>query len=152
MTLRVTRLLAVAILATAAVLVADEPRCGATARECEQQIRQMLARSRYLGVQVVQLKPGIVIKSVVPNSPAEKAGLEDGDRLIAVNGRAMTNATVRDFKQVIAEAPGRLWIIVQHRGAFKKIEVTLRPYSKEQLDKIVNAHLQQSHTTATEAP
>lgn len=107
----------------------------------------MLSGRRYLGVQLVELKPGLVIKSVINSSPASRAGLKENDRLIAVNGRSVTLASAREFKQILAEArvTGLLWLIVQRRGAYKKIEVRLEPYTKEQIDKIINAHLTRNH-------
>jgi C-terminal processing protease CtpA/Prc len=141
-------------LTAATMLHADEPKhCNAAAKECEQQIRQMLSGRRYLGLSVVALKPGIVVKSVVGESPAEHAGFKAGDRIIGVNGQPMTDATVQDFKRILgtASTTGTLWVIVQRRGAYKKIEVRLEPYTKAQIDKIIAAHLAQSHTTTAGA-
>ena len=146
--------LLVAGLAAGTLLAADEPKhCSASAKECEQQIRQMLTGRRYLGLSVVNLKPGIVVKTVVPDSPAERANFKAGDRLIAVNGQPMTQSTVEDFKRVLAGAreDGTLWIIVQRRGAYQRIEVRLEPYTKAQIDKIIAAHLAQSHTATASA-
>lgn len=150
MHLRISRTLVVALFATAAAVYAQEPKkCSASARECQQQIREMMTGRRYLGLQVVDLKPGVVIKSVVEDSPAERAGFGEGDRIIGVNGHAMTMATVRDFKQILGQASstgGRLFVIVQRRGALRKIDVRLEPYTSVQIDKIIAAHLSQYHT------
>src|SRR5262245_1665919 len=140
---RISRTFLVAVLA-AATVAADEPRCTATARECEQQIRQMLAGRRFLGVQVdPERSPGplrgLIVRGVIENSPAERAGVKTGDRLIAVNGKSLVKATGVQFKQLVAEARGngRIWMIILRQGAYKKIETRLEPYSKEQIDKIV---------------
>lgn len=144
--------LLIAGLSASVLLAGDEPKhCNASAKECDQQIRSMLTGRRYLGISVVDLKPGIVIKSVVADSPAERANFKAGDRLIAVNGQKMTESTVQDFKRVLSAARdvGTLWVIVQRRGAYQRIEVRLEPYTKAQIDKIVATHLAQSHTAAT---
>jgi predicted metalloprotease with PDZ domain len=144
----------VAGLAAGALLHAQEPKhCNASAKECDQQIRSMLTGRRYLGISVVDLKPGIVIKSVVPDSPAERANFKAGDRLIAVNGQKMTSSTVQDFKRVLSGARdvGTLWVIIQRRGAYQRIEVRLEPYTKAQIDKIIATHLAQSHTATASA-
>ncbi|HET7433964.1 MAG TPA: PDZ domain-containing protein [Thermoanaerobaculia bacterium] len=147
MRLRVSTPIVLALLIASFTLSADEPKCSSTARECEQEIRQMLSGRRYLGVQLVELKPGLVIKSVIGNSPASRAGLRENDRLVAVNGHSVTLASAREFKQILADArmTGVLFVIVQRRGAYKKVEVKLEPYSKEQIDKIINAHLTRNH-------
>lgn len=130
-----------------AASVSADGKCSASARECEQQIRHMLSGRRYLGLQLVELKPGLVVKAVINDSPAKRAGLKENDRLIGCNGIDLRRSTAREFKQVLANArtTGTLFMIIQRRGALRKIEVRLEPYSKDQLDKIIAQHLTQSH-------
>lgn len=137
----------VAALVVALSVRADEPRCSGAARECDQQIRQMLSGRRFLGMTVEERPAGLVVKSVVPGSPAQRSGMQDGDRLIAVNGKSLVRATSREFKQILAEAreTGRVRMIVWRAGAYTRLDARLEPYSKEQIDKIVGAHLSQSH-------
>jgi predicted metalloprotease with PDZ domain len=144
---RPTSRLFLILLAAASLLHAQEPRCTASARECDEQIRQFLGGRRYLGATIDDRNPGLVIKSVIPGGPAARAGLRAGDRLIAVNGKSVTKASTREFKQIIADARenGRLWIILARAGKYSRIEARLEPYSREQLNKIVAAHLAQSH-------
>lgn len=146
-------LFATCIAVTAALLYADEQKCSGTARECEQQIRQILSGRRFLGATIEERNPGLVIQSVTPNGPAENAGLQAGDRLIACNSKSLTQATTREFKQILADAreTGRLRMIVWRNGAYKRIDARLEPYSKEQIDKIIAAHLQQSHPASAGA-
>ena len=155
MTSRFFRIAAVAT-AFSAVIIAraqDPPKCHVPANECERSIRQMLSGRRYLGLDIVEIKPGLVIKAVHPDSPASRADFQDGDRLIAVNGKSMDRATARMFKETLAEArqTGRLWIIVLRRGAYRKIEARLEPYPREYVDKVVSGHLAQAHGVATSA-
>lgn len=138
---------------SAALLDAQEPKCHNLARECTAGIRRMLAGRRYLGVQVVELKPGLVIKSVLPASPASRVELMKGDRLVAVNGRSLLKATARDFKQILSEASetGKVWMIVQRRGAYRKIEARLEPFPREYIEKAISGHLATSHTATAGA-
>lgn len=147
-------LLLLLLVATVANAGDDGKKCGASARECEQQIRQMLAGRRYVGVQIEELNPGVAIKTIAPDSPASRVDLKEGDRIIALNGRWMTQATIRDFKQMIAELKdkGKLTMIIQRRGTYRKVDVQPEPYSKAQIDKIVAAHLAQSHTDVASQP
>jgi S1-C subfamily serine protease len=142
-------LIAALVVSAAAMAAAEAPRCNYTARDCEQQIRQMLTGRRFLGVTIEEKNPGLVIKTVTPDSPAARAGLKTGDRLIAVNGKSLTQATSLEFKQIVGAArqTGRLWMIIWRRGAYTKIEARLEPYTKEQIDKIINSHLIESHTS-----
>lgn len=143
---KTVRILALATL-VAFSISAEEPRCTQTARECDHQIRQMLSGCRFLGMTVDERNNGLVITNIVANSPASRYGLKVGDRLIAVNGKSLTNATPREFKQIVADARStcRLWMIISRNGAYTKLEARLEPYSKEQIDKIIAAHLSQSH-------
>ena len=144
---RISRFIFVALLA-AAPLLAEEPKCNGSARECDQQIRHMLSGRRYLGATIDDHNPGLVVKSVRENSPAARRGLKPGDRLIALNGKSLTQATAKDFKQAIADArnTGQLFMIVSRHNVYLALEIRLEPYSKEQIGKIVAAHLAQSHT------
>ena len=144
----ISSLFCVAVVATSLTLSGGEKSCSAPARECEQQIERMISGRRYLGVTVEQRDGGLFVKSVQLKSPARRAGMGPGDRLIAINGRSLVSATPREFKQVIADAreTGRLFIILARDGAHRKVEARLEPYSKEQIAKIVAAHLSQSHT------
>lgn len=153
MTSRIVRSTAIILLFAASALAGEQQqqkRCSATAQECEREIRRMLSGRRYLGLQVVELpRGGIYVDHVIDDSPAKNAGFQEGDRIIAINGRDMSVATAKEFKQALAtatESGGRLFVIVRHRGAFQKIDTRLEPYPKEQIDKIVAQHLLQSHT------
>jgi predicted metalloprotease with PDZ domain len=143
-----------AVVVASTVAAEAAKKCTTSARECEQQIRQMLSGRRYLGAQLEELNPGLGVKSVVEDGPAEHADLRPGDRLMAVNGRSTMQATIRDFKQILSDAKqtGRLTIIVQRNGLLRRIDVRLEPYSKAQIDKIVAQHLAQSHSMTATGP
>jgi len=128
--------------------------CSASARECEQAIRQLSSGRRYLGAQIEELDPGIRIKAINDDGPAAHADLRPGDRLMAVNGHSTVEADIKAFKQILysAKETGVLWIIVKRQGILKKIDVRLAPYSKAQIDKMVAQHLALEHSMATTTP
>ena len=150
--------LAVVVAACAAVaaLAADETKkCTASREECARSIRQMLAGRLYLGVQLEEAAPGLVVKTIVVDSPAEHADLRPGDRLVAVNNHRTSEATIKDFKQILDEVGKthrHLWMIVQRRGALKRIDVMMEPYSKAQIERIVAQHLSEFHSIASATP
>ncbi len=155
MTSRIFRSTVVVLLfASFAVRAEEQKHCSASALECEREIRRMLSGKRYLGLQIVELPHGgIVVKAVNDDTPARVAGFASHDRIIAVNGRDLTLGTARDFKQTLADAKdtgGRLFVIVQRRGIYQKIDAHLEAYPKEQIDKIVAQHLLQSHSVQTQ--
>jgi hypothetical protein len=65
----------------------------------------------------------LAVGDVVPNSPAERAGLRAGDRIIGVNGQALT--TSRPFDQAYAQAqPGdAVTFTVQRAGEPSPLEI-----------------------------
>lgn len=132
----------------------EEPKCHAPTAECERQIRQMLSGRRYLGIQIADLRPGVVIKAVVPNSPASRAGLDSGDRLISINGKSVVKASAGDFKALLADASratSPVSFTIQRRGAFRRTEARLEAYPKEYVEKVIAKHLSQSHTATAGA-
>jgi len=147
---RIAQVTLVALVFSAAAMHAEEgKKCNSSPRECEQEIRRMLVGRRYLGLQIVELAHGgIVVKTVNLDGPAHNVGMKEGDRIIAVNGHDLTLAMAREFKQVIAEAraTGTIFMIIQRRGAYRKVETRLEPYTKAQIDKIIEQHLLQFHS------
>jgi hypothetical protein len=39
-------------------------------------------------------------------------------------------------------------MLVQRRGAFKKVDLMMEPYSKAQIERIVKQHLSEAHASA----
>ena len=154
MNVRLSHFLIAALLVAPAALADDNRMCTSSARECEQAIRQLSSGRRYLGARIEELNPGIRVKAVNEDGPAERADLRPGDRLMGINGHGTRSASIKDFKQILYDAKetGVLWIIVQRDGILKKVEVRLEPYTKAQIDKMVAQHLAQFHAIATTAP
>lgn len=150
MTRTIARIFIAAWIAGTVLAIADEQRCNGTARECEQQIRQFLGGKRFLGATIRDHNPGLVIEALTPGGPAARAGLRVKDRLITCNSKSLINASPRDFKQILADAreTGKLRMIVWRRGRYEIIDARLEPYTKEQIEKIILAHLSQSHQSS----
>ena len=66
----------------------------------------------WLGIKVQETEKGIVISTIMENSPAQKAGIEVGDILLAIDGVQIENP--RTFARSIAE---------QHCGEVLTVEV-----------------------------
>jgi predicted metalloprotease with PDZ domain len=147
MTVRLSHLLFAALLFISTAHAEERKMCTAPASECEKAIRQLSSGRRYLGAEIKELEPGIIIKTVLDDSPAARADLRAGDRLMSVNGHPTVEGSIKDFKQILysAKATGVLWVIVLRQGILKKVDVRLEPYSKAQIDKMVAQHLAQAH-------
>jgi len=67
----------------------------------------------------------VMVKSVTPNSPAEAAGLQPGDRVVAVNGEKVRNAAqVTSFIKEHRDQP--LKLTVQRNGELKELTTDSR--------------------------
>jgi predicted metalloprotease with PDZ domain len=157
MIVRLSHLSLAALLFISAAHAEDRKMCTAPASECEKAIRQLSSGRRYLGAEIKELEPGIIIKAIIDDGPASRADLKPGDRLMSVNGHSTVEASIKDFKQILysAKATGVLWVIVLRQGVLKKVDVRLEPYTKAQIDKMVAQHLAQAHginSTTAAAP
>lgn len=54
----------------------------------------------------------IFVKNVKDRSPAKQAGLQQGDRLIAVNGTAVNDKSYSEVVQLIVKSPDYLHLLV----------------------------------------
>ncbi|KAK5645164.1 hypothetical protein RI129_006464 [Pyrocoelia pectoralis] len=54
----------------------------------------------------------IFVKNVFPHSPAEKAGLQHGDRIVAVNGDLVNDKSYKQVVQLIQHSPEYLHLLV----------------------------------------
>jgi len=156
---RVLRIAIATLFAGVTVVLAQDVqtpvrRCNASARECEQEIRDMLSGRRYLGATIAPMPsgPGLYVKSINNDGPASHVDLQTGDRIIAVNGRSLMYGTMKDYKNLVAEVKdttGLLFIIVDRHGSYRKTEVQLAPYPKAQVEKAIAAHLSKFHGVTT---
>ncbi len=68
--------------------------------------------------------PGnLVLTQVVPNSPADKAGLRLRDRIEAVDGHLLKSAA--EFHQIVKEARDKLQLTVEHDGQERTVELKI---------------------------
>jgi S1-C subfamily serine protease len=79
----------------------------------------------YLGVRVRQLEEGAEVLAVVPESPADGAGLREGDLILAVDDEAVSRETPL-VGLIAAHGPGELVVLtVERDGREREIEVAL---------------------------
>src|SRR5207237_10902325 len=73
------------------------------------------------------IEPGVTIKKVLTNSPAQRAGLQAGDRLLTVDGR-WTDSLPDVYRAAALARPGtRIEVTVQRRKDMLIYHVTPRP-------------------------
>ena len=77
-----------------------------------------------IGVEIAKKDKALIILSVIPNSPAERAGLKQGDHLISVNGELNEHLTIDEFLEKVRRAKTHtLTISRQNKAHPMKIRV-----------------------------
>jgi S1-C subfamily serine protease len=102
----------------------DHPYLGIQMRSLTPALRKQINRDSEVGFQV-QDDQGVVIFRVLPNSPATKAGLRNGDVIKKVNGQAVTKADQVQQAVEAASVGGNLQLEVSRGG--RTVAVSVQP-------------------------
>src|SRR3954451_25060822 len=79
-----------------------------------------------IGVSILQHRDGVYIQSVIPNTPAEKAGLRYGDRFLTIDGKdAREWSSGEVSKNVRGEKGTSVKISVERAGTTTPINVEI---------------------------
>lgn len=137
------------LLAAISAIAGDElPRCPASREDCEHKIREGMTGRKYLGLIFYDTERGILIKAVVDESPAEAAGLRQGDLIVEVNGQNCADGNVKVFKKLVdkAQKTGVVKLRVKRNGSYVVTEATLTEISEKQIQRVVAAHMKAAHS------
>lgn len=70
----------------------------------------------------------ILIVRVSPDSPAEKAGVKEGDEILAVDGVDLVHQTLRQMRLILKGPIGsKVKLAISHNGVLKRFEVDRQP-------------------------
>ena len=126
---------------------ADHKQCSATKEECLKYMSEAKTRG-WVGIEYDKTEDGnMVVEKILPNSPAEKAGLKAGDVLYALNGVEFSEAN-KDKLKVVKSAmkPGAtIAYSVKRDGAPKTVSVTLGTMPDAVYQAMVDEHMKE-HT------
>jgi len=79
-----------------------------------------------IGVSILQHRDGVYVKSVIPNTPADKSGLRYGDRFVQVDGKdARDWSSAEVSKNVRGEKGTTVKIKVERAGAAQPLEFNI---------------------------
>jgi carboxyl-terminal processing protease len=79
-----------------------------------------------IGVSILQHRDGVYVQSVIPNTPADKAGLHYGDRFVEIDGKgAKEYSSAEVSKNVRGERGTTVNVKVERAGADKPIEFNI---------------------------
>ncbi len=96
--------------------------------EAEIEDYNFMTTGQYGGIGALIHKQGkyVVISEPYENSPAYKAGLQAGDKILTINGADATNKSVSDVSQMLKGQPGTKLNLQIDRDNFKMDRVVIR--------------------------
>ena len=79
-----------------------------------------------VGIELERKKGFLVIISVLPHSPGEKAGFKEGDRILAIDEKAVKDLALQEFFQIIQKRKRAMYKITTLRNN-KPIVIKVKP-------------------------
>jgi C-terminal processing protease CtpA/Prc len=137
----------VVILGMAAAVMAGESKtCTSSTQDCLNHMKAYFAERGWLGIEYDS--ETMKVLQVIAGSPAERAGLQKGDLLVALNGVPLDAGNAEQIKQIQSQQmkPGnKVQYTVERAGMRSKVEVTLVGIPKEVLVQWVGGHMLEAH-------
>ena len=87
---------------TAPAMAGDANKCSASTQDCLNHMAKNLNNRGWVGIEMDD-KGGagmMIVTKVIDGSPAQKAGFEVGDALVAVNGVAFSDENEKQLKDI----------------------------------------------------
>jgi carboxyl-terminal processing protease len=79
-----------------------------------------------IGAVLSQVDSELIVQSVIPGTPAERAGVKAGDRILAVDGADTTGKTVEDVVRGVRGDEGtQVTLTLVHKGTSDPFDVTI---------------------------
>jgi len=143
-------------LAGAPVVAGDSPRkCNMPLQVCVDRMSSSLKRTGWVGIEFdnsIVLNGGYRVVKVVPGSPAEKAGLQPGDVLYALNGVRIADENSAALAKARKEwKPGQsVTYTIKREGVDREITLTLAPMPADVMARWIGEHMKE-HEAAERA-
>ena len=131
-------------LAAPVAMAGDYGKCTASTQECLDMMAQKLNNKGWIGVELNDESGLLAITKVIEGSPAEKAGLKEGDVLFAVNGIQYNEENKEKLGTIREEmTPGSTFTftILKSGKKEKDMEITLGDLPEDMLAQWVGKHM-----------
>jgi C-terminal processing protease CtpA/Prc len=130
----------IAIAATTQAFAGDPFNCKASAQDCLEMMSSKLKNSGWVGI---EYQEDYRITKVVPASPAEKAGLQVGDVLYALNGVKLSHENYDALSRVRKGwQPGQcVTYTVKRAGEDREVTLTLAPMPADVMASWIGQHM-----------
>jgi predicted metalloprotease with PDZ domain len=147
-------LLAVTLLLAPTSALADKKPCGEDADLCVTKMLEKIRQKGWIGIELDWPEEGgpPTVTRVLPDSPAEAAGLAAGDVLLAMNGLAYSDENAKQVKKAYYKlVPGDTLVYTVGRGGSEReVEVLLAHVPDAVAAQWIGNHVIQHHAHAEE--
>lgn len=137
------------MIAIASIAVAgDKHACTASTQDCLNKMVAKIQAKGWLGVETEQADNGRwAITKVYPDSPAAKAGFQEGDVFVSMNGVAMTDENEQALKEAKADlGPGSsVSYVVSRKGGKVTLAASLGKVPEAVMAEWVGEHMVKDH-------
>lgn len=126
----------------------SKKKCDGTPDEYKKKLTQKLAEKPWLGIEMDSKKDGhYTITKVISDSPAEKAGFEKGDVLLAINGQDYSKDNMKAVKKAWSELkPGsKAKYTVLRKSGKLTLKAVLGTMPIEYQKKYIEEHMAKYH-------
>jgi len=140
----------------APLVAGDSPKkCTMPLQECIDRMSSSLKTTGWVGIEydnVLVPNGGYKVLKVVPGSPAEKAGLQPGDLLYALNGVRIAEENYPALAKARQEwRPGQsVSYTIKREGIDREITLTLAPMPADVMARWIGEHMKE-HEAAERA-
>ena len=116
-------------------------KCTYDTQTCLNHMAGSATTKGWLGIAKEKTADGAKVTKVTPGSPAEKAGFQVGDLLVAINGMAIDSEQLKNSYQEISKAGSTNKYTVQRGGKSVDLQVTLTKMPDEVFANMVGTHM-----------
>lgn len=123
-------------------------KCTQDPAKCKAEMQAKLAKKAWLGIEMdTNEADQYVITKVVADSPAEKAGFQKGDVLMAMNGHEYSPDNKKELKKAWMEVkPGsKATYVVLRNGGKMKLKAQLAHVPEAMQAKWIDEHIKKGH-------
>ena len=141
-------ILVVMLIVAMPTMAGEKGKCAGSGEDCLKKMEQKIAHKAWLGIEYETDDSGRwVVTDVVDNSPAQKAGFQKGDVMLAVNGEKYSKENKKALSAAYSKLePGSTAQYIVKRGDGKvKLDATLGSVPKDLQAKWIHEHMDNNH-------
>jgi len=141
-------ILVVVLIVAMPAMAGEKGKCAGSGEDCLKKMKAKYGEKAWLGIEYDTDEHGRwVVEKIYKGSPAQKAGFEAGDVLLAINGAEYSKENKQELKAVFAKIePGsEVQYVVKRQGGKVKLDATLGTVPKEVQAKWIHEHMESNH-------